>query len=242
MIKEHLPDVPRGLPPGARFHETIASSWTKGYSRSGFGKRRECFAGILDRNVKAGKSWLDLGCGSGVLTIELLLRGANVLAVDGSPAMLKEAKLAVDGNELADVRWLECNVERLDGIESGSFDGILCSSVIEYVEHPDKLLDEAHRTLQSDGRLILSLPPKYSLVRVIQKMIRKCAALFGLEKFPYLAVSRFELGLGQLERKFSEKGFVVDKVTFFDPKLPGFLLPLVRPALLIVEARKKVRQ
>ena len=230
------------LPAGAMFHENIADTWSHGYSRQGFGKRLGCFASILDRQVVPGARWLDLGCGSGVLTGELLKRGASVLAVDGSPAMLREAQLHVARTGHSGATWLQSDVERMDGIRGCTFDGILCSSVIEYVERPQALLDEACRTLVPGGRLVISIPPKHSFVRTVQKMARRVAGIFGVNKFAYLSVSKFEIALGELEQKFNSAGFAVDKVTPFDPKLPSVALSVLRPALLIVEAQKKSEQ
>src|SRR5207302_5626954 len=64
-----------GLPSGARFHEEIAAAWTAGYARGGFARRLHFFQPILARHVRPGDSWVDLGCGSGVLTKELLALG-----------------------------------------------------------------------------------------------------------------------------------------------------------------------
>lgn len=224
------------MPTGAMFHEGMASGWSDGYSRGGFGRRRTYFLPVLDRNVIVGQRWIDLGCGSGVLTAELLARGASVVAIDGSPNMLTEAQKNV---KAASLTWLRLDVEHLVGVEDGSFDGILCSSVIEYVQDPNALLKEACRVLRPSGRLIISVPPTLSFVRTVQKTVRTIAASVGIERFPYLSVSKFEIAPGEISCRLGESGFVLDRMTPFDPRLPNFALMFLRPALLIVEAYKK---
>jgi ubiquinone/menaquinone biosynthesis C-methylase UbiE len=226
------------LPAGAMFHEGIAAGWAQGYSRGSFGRRLRCFAPILDRNVERGRAWLDLGCGSGVMTKELLDRGANVLAVDGSPSMLREAKASLGRENCSELTWLQSDVQCLSQLTDGCLDGVLCSSVVEYVERPEALLTEAARVLRPGGRMILSIPPKWSAVRTAQKVIRRATQCVGRDMFPYLAVSRFEIEPSFVHDWLSKSGFALDRTTIFDPILPATLLPLLRPALIVLEAHR----
>lgn len=229
-----------GLPTGAMFHEGIAAGWAQGYSDGSFGRRRTCFVPILDRNVEPGRSWLDLGCGSGVLTKELLDRGADVLAVDGSPGMLKEAKALIGGEYGSELTWLQSDVQYLSQVADECLDGVLCSSVVEYVERPHDLLGEAARVLRPGGRMIVSIPPTLSAVRTVQKAIRKVTQYVGGDAFPYLAVSRFEIEPNAVRQWLSKAGFVLDRTTSFDPILAVTSLRLLRPALMILEAHKRL--
>lgn len=226
------------LSAGTKFHEDIAAGWAQGYTRASFDRRRICFRSLLDRNVVAGEAWLDLGCGAGVLTRELLERHATVLAVDGSPAMLKEAHAGTSGDQGLMVTWLQSDVRFLPQVRDASFDGVVCSSVLEYLETPEAALREAARLLRPGGKLIVSMPPKFSAVRIAQKTVRSTFRLFGAKMFPYLGVSVFEANPGRLREWLSDAGFSLDKVTEFDPFLPRWALALLRPALLIAEAHK----
>ncbi|MCB1815370.1 MAG: class I SAM-dependent methyltransferase [Candidatus Competibacteraceae bacterium] len=239
MNKKSVVGCESDLPIGAKFHEGIAAGWSKGYSGGSFGRRLSFFLPILDRNINPSQNWLDLGCGSGVLTKELLDRGALVSAVDGSPSMLREAQKHINDKEHGVVVWLQSDVQSVAQFSDASFDGILCSSVVEYVKCPYTVLSEAARLLRSDGKLIISLPPKLSAVRTAQKIIRKIGLLFGRDVFSYLAVSRFEIDPNHLQEWLSKAGFALDHITYFDPILPKVFLAIFRPALMILEARKK---
>jgi 2-polyprenyl-6-hydroxyphenyl methylase/3-demethylubiquinone-9 3-methyltransferase len=226
------------LPAGAAFHEGLAAGWSAGYESGSFRSRLACFRSILRRNVSAGQTWLDLGCGSGVLTAEMLECGAAVVAVDGSPAMLERARVAVAARAGMQLRWLQSDVQALP-LPDSTFDGILCSSVVEYVEQPHAVLQEAARTLRPGGQLVLSLPPRSSAIRTAQKMTRRLAGVFGREAFGYLSLSRFEIDPVQLKEWFGNAGFFVERVTKFDPFLPRAALTMLHPALLVVEAHKR---
>ena len=227
-----------GLPSGARFHEEIAAGWTAGYARGGFARRLHFFQPILARHVRPGDSWVDLGCGSGVLTKELLALGASVVAVDGSPRMLAHAREQMSSEYAGQVNWIHSDVQSVDALKNGAFDGVLCSSVVEYLDRPDALLKEVARILGPGGVLVISLPPTFSAVRVFQKGIRGLMRCFGRDRFTYLSVSRLQMSPRAIDRLLQEAGFSVIRSTGFDPILPRALLRLVRPSLLIVEARK----
>ena len=66
-------------------------------------------------------------------------------------------------------------------------------------------------------------------------------SMFGKDRFTYLSVSRLEIPPRGIDRLLQEAGFLVIRSTGFDPILPRALLRLVRPALLVVEARKVQR-
>jgi 2-polyprenyl-6-hydroxyphenyl methylase/3-demethylubiquinone-9 3-methyltransferase len=174
-----------------------------------------------------------------VLTRELLGFGAaRVIAIDGSPGMLAYAQKTVQSVPGVELEWVRGRVESLPSIHSGAIDGVLCSSVIEYVDNPEALLLEITRILKPGGRLVLSVPPKGSVVRSLQKMARGIYLLFGRDAFAYLSVSRFEVNRASLPSLFERHGLSISQVTAFDPILPRSVSTVLQPSLLIVEGRK----
>ena len=230
--------IPSGLPRGARFHEEIAAGWTAGYARGAFARRLDLIRIILRRHVRPGDSWVDLGCGSGVLCRDLLALGASVVAVDASPRMLSHAREQMGSEYAGRVTWIQSDVQSTSALKNGAYDGVLCSSVVEYLDCPDALLREVARILSPGGVLVISLPPTFSAVRVLQKGIRGLMRFFGKDRFTYLSVSRLQMSPRAIDRLLQGAGFSVIRSTRFDPVLPRALLRLVRPSLLIVEARK----
>ena len=173
-----------------------------------------------------------------MLCKELLALGASVVAVDGSPRMLSHAREQMGSEYAGRVSWIQSDVQSIDALKNGAFDGVLCSSVVEYLDRPEALLKEVARILSPAGVLVISLPPTLSAVRVLQKGIRAFMSMFGQDKFTYLSVSRLEISPRAIDRLLQEAGFSMIRLTRFDPVLPRALLRLVRPSLLVVEARK----
>ena len=215
-MTEHA--VADGRTEAVAYHDSIAAGWGKGYQRGSFARRLQAFLPVLDRRVEAGGRWRDLGRGAGVLTMELLARGARVEALDGSAPMLESAKASA-GERAAQVSWHQGDVRKLDFAADAGFDGVLCSSVIEYLGSPDALLAEAARVIRPGGTLVISAPPTWSLLRTAQKLHRLIA---GKGKHAYLGVSTLELAVSR-----------------FDPVTAIEGSRLLRPALLIIEARRR---
>jgi SAM-dependent methyltransferase len=97
-----------------------------------------------------GKRTLDLGCGHGGYALALSSCGAQVVGVD-----LKAAQ------RLPGIPTLAADALSLP-FRDGSFELVICASLIEHVLDPPALLREMHRVLGPSGRAYLSFPPFYS--------------------------------------------------------------------------------
>ena len=225
------------IPGGAAFHDSIADVWDSRYERVGFKKRLRSFVSLLDQFVEPGQIWLDLGCGSGVLSSELIKRGAQVVAFDGSPSMLAAAKRALCdyGNV---VSFQQGDAQNLSWSGSCAFDGVLCSSVVEYVEDPYELIREVGRVLKDDGLLIISIPTKKSLIRSVQKLLRPVIRIFGTDKYSYFDFSRFEIDSSAVTDWLKKVNLQLEHISGFDPLIPKNFHPILPPALLICIGRK----
>lgn len=101
----------------------------------------------------SGRRILDAGCGSGALSAELSSRGASVTGIDSSSQMLQLARSRA-GDEmdlrLADIR------EPLP-FDDHSFDDVIASLVLHYLEDWAPTLTEMRRVLRPGGRLLASI-------------------------------------------------------------------------------------
>lgn len=100
--------------------------------------------------IKAGESVLELGCGPGELTAELLKRGARVHAIDVSDEMLRDAL----------ERAPAATFERADLTRYAPgrrYDAILLSFVLHELEPADitAVVERAAASLASGGRLVI---------------------------------------------------------------------------------------
>jgi SAM-dependent methyltransferase len=102
----------------------------------------------------AGQRVLDAGCGPGDYAAWLVAHGAQVLAFDSSPAMVQIARERM--GKRAEIRQADLN-EPLSFIETCSWDTVLCSLVLDYLEGWDRPFNEFNRVLRPSGRVIFSV-------------------------------------------------------------------------------------
>ena len=119
--------------------------------------RQEMFGGAVGGGALLGlldERWVvgDLGCGSGHLAALVAPFVARVIGVDASEPMLARARTRLAGTEKAEFRNGE--LEALP-ISSEELDAAVISLVLHHAADPRRAIAEAHRALQSGGRLLL---------------------------------------------------------------------------------------
>ena len=213
------------------YHETLAAGWSDRYSRGGFRRRADFFRSqVLPRLAPSG-AWLDVGCGSGVFSRMLAEAGAQVLGLDGAPAMVEAARRATSE---ANPRFEVGRVEDVSGLPA-VYDGAVCLSVLEYLPDPGATLAALAGRLKPGGRLALSAPNRASTVRTAQRWMR---ALAGSRAFAYLDSSRHLWTRGELTDLARTAGLEVEAVLGFDPVAPRAFWPVISPSLWFMVARR----
>lgn len=99
---------------------------------------------------------LDLGGGTGALTVRLAQLGFHVTLLDGSSPMLDFAKHAAEQAGVTDrIALQEGDAAQCAAIfQAGSFDVILCHNVLEFVGEPRALLCGAARLMRGRSSII----------------------------------------------------------------------------------------
>ena len=115
---------------------------------------------VLDNaRLVAGETLLDVGCGNGLIAFGGLERGAHVVFVDVSQALLDDCRrLALDAGIADRCRFVEAAATELDTIEDESIDIVTTRSVLIYVKDKERAFAEFHRVLQAGGRISLFEP------------------------------------------------------------------------------------
>lgn len=195
-----------------RFHSSLAGSWSARYRKSSFADRITCFGGHISQNL-SDQSWLDAGCGTGDLSALLAARGASVHGIDGSAAMIQRANAVRS-------RFTNCRFELISDLEDWDggvrqFDGIVCSSVLEYVRDPPSLLARLRRFLKESGVIVLSVPNRLSPLRLSHRFAFRVSRLFGFAGFPeYMCYSRHDYSRANLNSLLSEAGLVPTRIDY----------------------------
>ncbi|MEH6627094.1 MAG: bifunctional 2-polyprenyl-6-hydroxyphenol methylase/3-demethylubiquinol 3-O-methyltransferase UbiG [Motiliproteus sp.] len=103
----------------------------------------------------AGKRVLDVGCGGGILSEAMALRGAEVHGIDMGETPLKIAKL--HGLESgAKVNYRQITAEQLADEEPESFDVITCLEMLEHVPDPSSVVQACARLAKPGGQVFFS--------------------------------------------------------------------------------------
>src|SRR5881275_3206055 len=121
----------------------VAAHWNRrapGFDE-GFGHsiatdaERAAWGRIIDLVLdgRSGIEALDIGCGTGFLSLEMAGRGHRVTGVDFAPAMLAEARRKAAAQSLA-VRFEEADAEQLP-FPDASFDLVMSRHVLWTLPH-----------------------------------------------------------------------------------------------------------
>ena len=114
-------------------------------------------------DLQPGQNVLDLGCGTGLVTIKAKRRvgpTGRVVGVDMSPFMLIQARRKAKRAGL-DIVFLEHDVNNLDdqfNFLGSDFDVITCASTFLFLEDGAKALRNWARFLKPGGRIIFDIP------------------------------------------------------------------------------------
>ncbi len=110
---------------------------------------------FLSRALAPGSSVLDVGCGRGVLLGALADRGFEVHGVELSEEAVRGADPRARIRIAASLAGADYPQDR--------FDLVVVWHVLEHLQDPTEALEEIHRILKPDGRLIVAVPNFSSL-------------------------------------------------------------------------------
>ncbi len=120
---------------------------------------------------RRGQKLLEIGCGTGNYTLELVQRGLNVTAVDVSKNMLKRAEDKLQAAGLQ-ARLIPADIQELH-LPQGKFDAALAVAALEFLAEPASVLAKAYDALRPGGRLVVGIIAASPWSRLYEKEAKK---------------------------------------------------------------------
>ena len=110
---------------------------------------------IDQRAPLKGARVLDVGCGGGLLSEGMAIRGAQVLGIDLAQASLDVAAAHAREHEV-EVQYRCQSAEQLAEEQPGAFEIVTCLEMLEHVPDPAKVVSACARAVQPGGTVFFS--------------------------------------------------------------------------------------
>ncbi len=205
--------------------ESSPHRYDKGIRILTLGKIDEIYDRLVE-NIDKGDHVLDIGCGTGMLSVRAINKGASVVGIDINPQMLEIAsKRAEQLDYQAELELLEMGVAEMDGFEDSSFDKVmssLCFSELPEYELEYTLI-QTRRVLKEEGLFIIGdeNKPRTLIKKILNFLIR-----FPLVLITYILTQTTTSALYNLDLKLQSSGF--ELISVRNNKLENFIEIIAR--------------
>lgn len=166
------------------------------------------------------KTVLDAGCGNGYLSNLLAKTAKKVVGVDFTEELIRVAKNRYQGDN---TEFVVGDLEKLDFLNNGFFDVVICNMVLMDVENLSKVVGELSRVMKKYGILVASIihpcfenpPNTYSLKNKNGDKIGRVVANYfktGLVIDKTADYQHFHYTISDYLNSFSKVGLYLDRL------------------------------
>ena len=110
-------------------------------------------------NPKKGKKILDLACGQGFFSEEMMNNGSNVIGADISGELINLAKNRLKNKLTKDDNFIISSADKIieSGIQESSCDSAICILAAQNIKEFDSAIKEVSKVLRPKGKFVLVL-------------------------------------------------------------------------------------
>lgn len=165
-------------------------------------------AGLLELLApQSGERILDVGCGTGHLTAQIASAGAEVVGLDSSPEMIREAR-----EKFPQVRFEVGDAKEIRLAET--FDAVFSNATLHWIREPERVIAGIHRVLKPAGRFIAEFGGKGN-IESLRNGLQRAFAAMGLPHGPEMNLWYFP-SVSEYAGLLEAQGFEVDFAALFD--------------------------
>jgi trans-aconitate methyltransferase len=156
----------------------------------------------------SGQRVLDLGCGDGALTLQIVQRGADVLGIDSSAELLIEAQAK------------GLTVKRMDGQALGftaEFDAVFTNAALHWMRDHEAAVEGVRRALKPGGRFVGEFGGHGNVAAIVTALVA------ALDRRGLDAAARMPWTFPTAEEwraRLEQHGFAVDVATLIPRPTP----------------------
>jgi len=103
-----------------------------------------------------GKKVIDVGCGGGILSESIALRGADTLGIDMGAAPLSVAELHALESGVDNIQYQKITVEEIAEQQAEQYDVVTCMEMLEHVPDPSSIIAACAKLVKPGGQVFFS--------------------------------------------------------------------------------------
>ena len=155
---------------------------------------------------RPGERILDVGCGEGTLTQQIVAVGATVVGIDSSKDMVEAAR----------ARGLDARLVNAEALPfEDEFDAVFSNAALHWIHNHDALLDGIWRALRHGGRFVAEFGG-HGNVAAIEAAVKAALARRRIEP----GTRRYYPGDGEYGARLAAHGFTVEQIFLFPRPTP----------------------
>lgn len=180
--------------------------------------RKEIILGMA--SIRPGNV-LDIGCGPGIMTRDLIERGHSVYNADLSVEMIRTARQAANGANAGRLSYVVSDASFIP-FSAGCMDMVLSIGLMCYMADHDIALAEIYRVLKPGGTAIIQInnirwPALYRMFTPVYHGLK--SLIFG-KKYDSLNFKFNFSSTGKFIKKTTAAGFKVSAREYYDFRIP----------------------